>query len=115
MFSLRITSIAISAVIDGTSSTLFVGESKREKNSGGSQYATPFQWMDPWSMISTVNGLNTPGYGDAYFRERFSSYHPGGANFVMVDGSVRMLQNGINLLTFTQLGTKSGGDVPGDY
>ncbi|MDB5335368.1 MAG: hypothetical protein JWN70_987 [Planctomycetaceae bacterium] len=116
IFSLRATRINIKDVTDGTSNTLLVGEMRREKNPAtGTQYATPFQWMDPWSMISTVNGLNTPGYGDAYYRERFSSYHVGGVHFVMADGSVRFLSDNINLFTFSYLGTKGGGETVGEF
>jgi len=39
------------------------------------------------------------------------SYHPGGANASMADGSVRFFKNSINLTTWNGLGTRAGGEV----
>ncbi len=115
MFSLRATSVGMRSVTDGTSNTLFVGEAKRGKDASGNQYATVFQWMDPWSMISTVNGINAPGYNNAYHRHAFSSYHVGGAHFLLVDGTVRFLSENMSLWTLTYLGTKAGNETVGEF
>jgi prepilin-type processing-associated H-X9-DG protein len=40
-----------------------------------------------------------------------NSYHPGGVNTLMADGSVRFVKDGINQLTWMSLGTKAGGEV----
>jgi prepilin-type processing-associated H-X9-DG protein len=39
------------------------------------------------------------------------SYHPGGANASMADGSVRFVKNSINLTTWNALGTRAAGEV----
>ena len=39
----------------------------------------------------------------------FSSHHPGGAQFVMVDGSVHFIQENIEQLTLNVLAHKSEG------
>jgi prepilin-type N-terminal cleavage/methylation domain-containing protein/prepilin-type processing-associated H-X9-DG protein len=39
------------------------------------------------------------------------SYHPGGANAAMADGSVRFCKNSINLTTWNALGTRAGTEV----
>jgi prepilin-type N-terminal cleavage/methylation domain-containing protein/prepilin-type processing-associated H-X9-DG protein len=39
------------------------------------------------------------------------SYHPGGANFVMGDGSVRFIKDTVNMTTYWALGTRAGGEV----
>jgi prepilin-type N-terminal cleavage/methylation domain-containing protein/prepilin-type processing-associated H-X9-DG protein len=39
------------------------------------------------------------------------SYHPGGVNLMMLDGSVRFGRDSIELRTWRSLGTKSGGEV----
>jgi prepilin-type N-terminal cleavage/methylation domain-containing protein/prepilin-type processing-associated H-X9-DG protein len=47
---------------------------------------------------------------------QFSSNHPGGANFVFCDGSVRFLQNSIDYLTvLMRLATPEGGEVTGNF
>jgi prepilin-type N-terminal cleavage/methylation domain-containing protein/prepilin-type processing-associated H-X9-DG protein len=40
-----------------------------------------------------------------------SSYHPGGGNVAMADGSVRFLKQSTNLYVVWSLGTKAGGEV----
>jgi prepilin-type N-terminal cleavage/methylation domain-containing protein/prepilin-type processing-associated H-X9-DG protein len=40
-----------------------------------------------------------------------SSYHPGGVNVTMGDGSVKFLKNSVNPTTWYALGTKAGGEV----
>ena len=40
-----------------------------------------------------------------------SSFHPGGANFVMGDGSVRFIKDTVAMQTYWALGTKAGGEV----
>ena len=41
----------------------------------------------------------------------FGSLHPGGANFAMVDGSVRILKSTIAMPVYHALGTRAGGEV----
>jgi prepilin-type N-terminal cleavage/methylation domain-containing protein/prepilin-type processing-associated H-X9-DG protein len=43
------------------------------------------------------------------------SYHPGGVNVGLADGSVRFLAAGINPTTYLALGTRAGGEPPGDF
>ena len=40
-----------------------------------------------------------------------NSLHPGGVNVAFADGSVRFVKSSINMLTWMQLGSKSGGEV----
>lgn len=115
MFSLTAVCTKMSAVTDGTSNTLFVGESRRERDSSGNQNSVVFQWMDPWSMISTVWGVNSPGNQTGYYNQRFSSYHTGGAHFLLADGTVRFISDNINLFTLSYLGTKGSGDTVGEF
>jgi prepilin-type N-terminal cleavage/methylation domain-containing protein/prepilin-type processing-associated H-X9-DG protein len=41
----------------------------------------------------------------------FGSLHPGGANFAMVDGSVRFISQTIAMTTYHALGTRAGGEI----
>ena len=50
-------------------------------------------------------GFNWPGVWG------LSSYHSGGANVVMLDGSVRFLKNSTNIITVWCLGSIAQGEV----
>jgi prepilin-type processing-associated H-X9-DG protein len=43
------------------------------------------------------------------------SFHTGGSNVVLMDGSVRFISNGITQATWRALGTRAGGEVPGEW
>lgn len=43
--------------------------------------------------------------------ERMYSLHPGGANVLMGDGSVRFIKQSINLVTWQALSSRAGGEV----
>jgi prepilin-type processing-associated H-X9-DG protein len=43
------------------------------------------------------------------------SYHPGGANFVLADGSVRFITNTVNAAAYPSLGRRAGGEVVGNF
>ena len=60
---------------------------------------------DPLMPVSTS--------GSEYNTAR--SRHPGGVNAGLCDGSVRFITNGINLKTWSALGTMDGGEVADDY
>jgi prepilin-type N-terminal cleavage/methylation domain-containing protein len=43
------------------------------------------------------------------------SYHPGGVNALVMDGSVRFIANSISQATWRALGTRNGGEAVGDF
>jgi prepilin-type N-terminal cleavage/methylation domain-containing protein/prepilin-type processing-associated H-X9-DG protein len=53
---------------------------------------------------------NAPQYKN-YGAWGFRSFHPGGANFLMGDGSVKFIKISINQFTFMAFGTRNGGEV----
>jgi len=58
------------------------------------------QWLGDWDC---------PGmYG-------LSSFHPGGGNVGMADGSVRFINEGIDLATYRALASCNGGEVAANY
>jgi len=101
-------------VFDGTSNTLFVGE-MTNYNSGSN---SGWSWV-PGHTLSTafgVNGPNTlPGDGTHDWAGGgefgFSSYHPGGAHFLRVDGSVHFESENIDQAILSALTTRAGGEV----
>jgi prepilin-type processing-associated H-X9-DG protein len=40
----------------------------------------------------------------------FGSYHPFGANFLLGDGSVKLISDEVNLTVYRALATRSGGE-----
>ena len=56
--------------------------------------------------------FNCAGCGiDSSFSYAVSSNHPGGANVLMTDGSVRFVKDGVTRLVWWALGTRNGGEV----
>ena len=130
------TSVRIADVHDGTSNTLFVGESTYTALTAGpagvpGDGCPPLaHWMAPWCVSGTVYGINmhyqwgeisgNPPALQRPFQGQFMgcgyrSRHPGGAQFLTADGSVRFLSETINMITFSALGTKQGGEVEGSF
>jgi prepilin-type processing-associated H-X9-DG protein len=71
-----------------------------------------------FNTVVTPNGQNDSwAYCGAYASGAVSnisnadSYHPGGVNVLMTDGSVRFVKDSINPLTWWGLGTIGGGEV----
>ena len=56
---------------------------------------------------STLDGVDTLWWSGCGFK----SYHPGGTQFVMVDGSVQLLNDTIDYQLFNNLGTRAGGEL----
>ena len=107
--------VRISQIADGLSSTLAIGER-----------GIPSDLAWGWSIcgglecehyLSTQIGLsaakNLPaGTG---VETHFSSYHSGGAYFLLADGHVKFLNNSINYNTYKSLSTRSNKEVLGDW
>jgi prepilin-type N-terminal cleavage/methylation domain-containing protein/prepilin-type processing-associated H-X9-DG protein len=73
----------------------------------GSVYAACFaNLVYPPDWIPVTACLNLGQYG-------FRSFHPGGANFAMADGSVKFIKNSISVNTYRALGTRAGGEIIG--
>lgn len=108
------------SVRDGTSNTLMVGETTGlDQNGDGCSLPGHDQlgWMSTWCVATTVFGINMDGVGGRWQDGcvSFRSYHPGGSNFVFVDGSVHFLAETIDLRTFGHLGARNDGEVLGQF
>ncbi len=69
---------------------------------------TPNSSQYPWSACRLDNATGGSDYGDF---EVATSYHPGGVNAAMADGSVRFIKDSINQVTWWSLGTKNNGEI----
>ncbi|RUL87508.1 DUF1559 domain-containing protein [Tautonia sociabilis] len=124
-FAYRIRGIGkvdMASVRDGTSNTIIVGEvlpyQTADSNfymNNGSTFGTtvPINWKT--ERVTCTDGRT---FGSADWQCRFSyaskgakSQHPGGANFLFADGSVKFLKESINLVTYCALGSRKGGEV----
>jgi prepilin-type N-terminal cleavage/methylation domain-containing protein/prepilin-type processing-associated H-X9-DG protein len=61
------------------------------------------QWQ--WSYCDLYNASAYGTYANS------NSYHPGGANILLADGSVRFIKSAINQPVWWALGTRAGGEV----
>jgi len=66
---------------------------------------TPNDFGDSWTHCSRI------GSGARSDLNSADSYHPGGVNVTMADGSVKFIKDSINMLTWMALGTKANGEV----
>lgn len=89
--------VAFKEVTDGLSNTLLVGEVRAS-----------IPWMKPEDVdIKLKPSIGTAG--------GFGSYHAGGANFLLGDGSVRLIQQNISQATLDALYTRDGNEPVGGY
>jgi prepilin-type N-terminal cleavage/methylation domain-containing protein/prepilin-type processing-associated H-X9-DG protein len=118
--------VKLAEVQDGTSNTLLLGEFGRGPGNVGIG-----NWFVSWdASVQRVSAaaINHPYTTPLPFTERmnppaqpplqgpqsymgFGSYHPGGANFALVDGSVRLIKETADPRVLSALGTRAGGEV----
>lgn len=93
---------------DGLSQTFAIGEQS-------SRPVDPQQgWIDTPEATCEVplNGLDETGQT---FADGFGSEHAGGGNFLIADGSVRLIPETIDQATYRALSTISAGDLVGEF
>ena len=108
------TSVRIRDVHDGTSKTLFVGESHYGEFNKEEGCAWLSHWLAPWCVSGTVYGINLNydfNYPSGFLTGcGFRSRHPGGAQFLMGDGAAQYITDDVDMLIFSALGTKDGNE-----
>ncbi len=133
------TAVGFNAITDGTSNTFAVGERESHKNLGAIWIRAigPGTLTNPGPNQNVVGeavsgvcnpfkrlNLPNPQYTDPVAAEaagnidpvgNFSSMHPGGAQFLLCDGSVQFIQESIDLLTYQNLANRHDGKVLGKF
>jgi len=102
-------------LVDGSSNTLAIGE--RFSSEFGNHGAI---WMRSTNRVGDGgDGTSVAGVCDRNVRpndvtnpEAFSSVHPGGVLFVVVDGSVRFVDDDIDGIVYERLGRKDDDGSP---
>jgi prepilin-type N-terminal cleavage/methylation domain-containing protein/prepilin-type processing-associated H-X9-DG protein len=124
------TKVTISSITDGTSNTIVFGERPATPDlQYGWVYGAPDLDSVMWARYTTsdtltfgstdANGTCTfpyyfqapkpkPGQCDGY---HFWSYHTGGGNFALADGSVRFYTYAAGPVTIVDMSTRAGGEV----
>jgi len=99
-------------ILDGLSNTLMVGERASRQPSSWEGSATwvgaiPGAHRSMARVVGRADRVPNDVLGD--FAD-FGSWHPFGANFVMADGSVRMISDEIDQAAYHALATRAGGE-----
>lgn len=99
-------------ILDGLSNTLMVGE-RASRDLGSTEGSATWVGAVPGAhrgrerVVGRAGRVPNDVLGD--FAD-FGSWHPFGANFVMADGSVRMISDEIDLAAYQALATRAGGE-----
>jgi prepilin-type processing-associated H-X9-DG protein len=100
--------LASNEASDGFSATFAVGEQDSDPAD-----PTVGWWDTP--TASCEQPINARDASSNKLTTVFRSRHPGGANFLMLDGAARFVSEQIDLKTYRALSTINAGDVPGSF
>ena len=101
--------ITYADITDGSSTTILVGEKLTTDLDLGWISGTNATLRNTGTTINTVKDLTTLEMVGG-----FASSHPGGANFMFGDGSVRFLHNSIPQDLYQRLGHRADGELVGE-
>jgi prepilin-type N-terminal cleavage/methylation domain-containing protein len=110
--------IKMADVTDGASNVFLVGESRYRNPTPYNSWARSAK-MDNCAFADNIAGAQEPinaftGFG-SFSSRGFSSYHPQGCHFLLVDGSVQFVHETISVDTYRQLGRRADGLPEGGF
>jgi prepilin-type N-terminal cleavage/methylation domain-containing protein/prepilin-type processing-associated H-X9-DG protein len=104
--------INLKKIVDGTSKTFLVGEGVVGQDFHSAAFFSDGDWATcgiPLNYFEQTEDVATLKSPTVWMKTRsFKSLHPGGAQFAMADGSVHMVQEGIDTLVYRGLATRAG-------
>lgn len=118
-------SVGSVSLADGASNTLLIGELdyglanwideclEGYSKGGTTQWAMAYPGHAWGSTLGTFNAQEMIGSFAEW--ETFRSDHPGGANFALVDGSVRFVAEGVDAVVLDATATRDGGELVADF
>ena len=115
MFGRYEKTIALKRVTDGLSKTVMAGETIPSHYVWNGAFVPNFPVSSMSIPINTMEQDNLKHGGHTLIlwaiTSGYKSYHPGGANFVMGDGSVHFFSEGIDHQLYANLGTRAGNEA----
>jgi len=124
----RTSNVKMRDILDGTSNTVGIGEAVNE--SSASQVDHWYIGSDDLGRLDTPNSQDSSeflgslgvklnlfylGSSTDDIEISFKSRHPGGVQFLLMDGRVRFISQSIDASVRQGLGTRAGGEVLGEY
>jgi prepilin-type N-terminal cleavage/methylation domain-containing protein/prepilin-type processing-associated H-X9-DG protein len=117
--------VTLTSITDGTTYTVALGEAPNAIHGIWMGHKNFFDQSAPLNARYSTSGVGTfgscqilpsdsmrkPGELGCDYGQEFHSYHTGGANFLMVDGSVRFLKQTMDLKVFSAYLSRTGGEV----
>jgi prepilin-type N-terminal cleavage/methylation domain-containing protein len=115
--------IGLQQIVDGTSHTIMIGEAPDGLHSIWMGHKNVFDQSaplnahvaasPPWQSCGLALQSSHGKFCD--FGQEFHSYHPGGVQFLLVDGSAHFVSQNIDVQLLAGLLSRSGAEVIGDF
>jgi prepilin-type N-terminal cleavage/methylation domain-containing protein/prepilin-type processing-associated H-X9-DG protein len=105
--------IGLEKITDGTSKTFMVGESVVEQDYHSAAFFSDGSWATCGNPLNyfIIPAEETEVKNNWQAARGFKSLHPGGAQFVMADGSVQYINEAIDHSAYRAMSTKAGGET----
>jgi hypothetical protein len=97
---------------DGTSNTIMVGEISWKNANCYRAWTRGWDGNASSSAKNVVNAINAQAYTSNNFNDvSFGSEHPGGAQFLMGDGSIHFINENVSMPIYYSTASMNGGEV----